>query len=218
MSADGPKFSFLLAVGVIGLMWYWLDSSGQLDADPAPPPPLPESAAAVLRNIPVGKEASTEDYERDDWPHWSTGEGGCNTREATLVRDGWKVTTAEDCSITGGTWRSRYDRVRHTSPDTLQIDHRVPLAEAYASGGHRWTRAKRERFANDPLNVIAVTGSLNQSKGDQDPAEWLPTYDQCAYVAVWVVLKDQYHLSMDRAERRAVVRVLSRPSCSKGQH
>lgn len=56
------------------------------------------------------------------------------------------------------------------------IDHVVPLSEAWKSGANEWTTAERRAFANDLTNpqLIAVTDSVNQSKSDKTPADWKP--------------------------------------------
>lgn len=222
------KLGVVVVLGIALLLWSWYED-GAFDRAPADPAQIELDAdtAEQLAAIPARDETSLRTYDRDEWKHWTQvpdtwnvwtdGRDGCDTREAVLIRDGWKVTADRDtCEVTGGTWRTRYDQRRHTSPDTIQIDHRVPLAEAFASGGARWSPEKKERFANDPLLVVAATDVLNQSKGDGDLAEWLPDFDRCAYVAVWVTIKDTYGLSMDPAEKRVARRFLTDPECSKG--
>ncbi|MBO0517553.1 HNH endonuclease, partial [Streptomyces beijiangensis] len=89
----------------------------------------------------------------------------------------------------------------------------VPLAEAWRSGANSWTTAQRQSFANDLTRpqLIAVTDNVNQSKGDQDPATWLPsrTAYRCTYVRAWVQVKYYYKLKIDSAEKTALNSVLS---------
>ena len=80
------------------------------------------------------------------------------------------------CAATSGSWYSPYDGATWTAASDVDIDHMVPLAEAWSSGASSWTTAQRQAFANDLTRpqLIAVTDNVNQSKGDQDPAKWLP--------------------------------------------
>jgi len=183
---------------------------------------------ALLDEIPTRPEVNDDGYDRDEWRHWVSvsddpkwrpvvrGRSGCDTREGVLIRDGWKVRTGKGCRIVSGTWRTNYDQRRHTSPATIQMDHIVPLKEAHESGAASWPAAKKEEFANDPLNVVASTGSLNSAKGNKDIAEWRPEYDRCGYVAAWVLIKQEYGLSMDALEKQTARRILTDPACQKG--
>lgn len=185
--------------------------------------------AALLDEIPTRPETGHRTYDREEWRHWITVTGdprwrawvgdrtGCNTREAVLIRDGWKVRTGEGCRITDGTWRTSYDNRRHTSPESIDIDHLVPLAEAHQSGAANWPAEKKERFANDPRNVLAASGTLNRAKGDKDLAEWLPERNRCTYVSEWVSIKKEYGLAMDAREKDTARRILSSPACWKDQ-
>lgn len=85
----------------------------------------------------------------------------------------------------------------------LDIDHMVPLAEAWDSGASGWTAARREAYANDlgqASSLVAVTARSNRSKADQDPAEWLPPAADalCRYGAEWTV---RWGLAVDELER-----------------
>ena len=83
-----------------------------------------------------------------------------------------------DCKITQGTWLSVYDGKTVTDPQGLDVDHMVPLANAWRTGAKRLDRrASASDFANDLRGpqLIAVTASSNRSKGDQDPSQWKPT-------------------------------------------
>jgi hypothetical protein len=177
--------------------------------------PTPVSAATArtyLASLTVATEVRTG-YERDLFPTWDTISGTCNTREWILKRDGTNVVTNSACTATSGSWYSVYDGATWTAASDLDIDHLVPLAEAWDSGARNWTTAARQGFANDITRpqLIAVTDNVNQSKSDQDPAEWMPplTSYACTYVRAWVQVKYYYDLSVDTAEKAKLTSVLS---------
>jgi predicted flap endonuclease-1-like 5' DNA nuclease len=173
--------------------------------------------AALLAELPVAAEQSAG-YDRSLFPHWTT-TGGCSTRSHVLIRDSGGTATVEaNCRVTSGSWYSPFDDVWVTSPGDLDIDHLVPLAEAWRSGARDWDTDTRRRFANDltdPRTLIAVTSSANRSKGDRDPARWLPPHQEhrCDYVGSWVAVKHTWGLSVDVAEREAIVAKLA--SCGE---
>jgi hypothetical protein len=97
-----------------------------------------------------------------------------------------------------------------TNASGLDIDHLVPLEEAWASGARSWSPSQREAYANDLTEVrtlVAVSAHANRSKGDQDPAHWLPDEHRCRYVNQWVVVKLRWSLTVDKAEKAALARV-----------
>ncbi len=125
--------------------------------------------------------------------------GGMSTRERVLAAE----------RLADGSWHSAYDNVVVADASKLDIDHLVPLAEAWESGGYAWTAATWRRFGNDlgdPRSLIAVTASTNRSKGAGDPADWLPPRAQyrCRYAADWVAVKTRWELSVDRREQAAI--------------
>ncbi|MEV8086004.1 HNH endonuclease family protein [Streptomyces nigra] len=177
--------------------------------------PTPVSAATArgyLAQLTVATENRTG-YDRDLFPHWITQSGTCNTRETVLKRDGSGVVTDSSCAATSGSWYSPYDGATWTAASDLDIDHLVPLAEAWDSGAGSWTTSRRQSFANDLTRpqLIAVTDNVNQSKGDQDPATWMPsrTAYRCTYVRAWVQVKYYYDLSVDSAEKSALTSYLA---------
>ncbi|WP_330283672.1 HNH endonuclease family protein [Streptomyces sp. NBC_00588] len=177
--------------------------------------PTPVSAATArtyLASLTVATENRTG-YDRDLFPTWDTIEGTCNTREYILKRDGTNVTTDSACTATSGSWYSPYDGATWSAASDVDIDHLVPLAEAWDSGASKWTTAQREALANDVTRpqLLAVTDNVNQSKGDQDPATWMPsrTAYRCTYVRAWVQVKHYYNLSVDSAEKSALTNYLS---------
>ncbi|MPY54939.1 HNH endonuclease family protein [Streptomyces acidicola] len=177
-----------------------------------PTPVSGATARSYLSQLTVATENRTG-YNRDLFPHWITISGSCDTRETVLKRDGSNVVTNSSCGATSGSWYSQYDGVTTTDASSFDIDHMVPLAEAWDSGASKWTTAQRQAFANDLTRpqLIAVSASSNRSKSDQDPAEWLPTRTayRCTYVRAWVQVKYYYDLSVDSAEKSALTSALS---------
>ncbi|MGW0709991.1 HNH endonuclease family protein [Streptomyces sp. NPDC002643] len=177
-----------------------------------PTPVSASTARTYLSQLTVATEDRTG-YDRDLFNHWITISGTCNTRETVLKRDGEDVVTSSACAATSGTWYSPYDGATWTAASDLDIDHLVPLAEAWDSGADSWSSATRQAFANDLTRpqLIAVTDNVNQSKSDQDPAEWMPsvTSYRCTYVRAWVQVKYYYDLSVDSAEKSALTSYLS---------
>jgi hypothetical protein len=173
--------------------------------------PTPVSAATArtyLAALTVKAEGSSTGYSRDLFPHWITQSGACNTREVVLKRDGTNVVQDSSCAATSGKWFSVYDGATWSAAADVDIDHMVPLAEAWRSGASSWTTSQRQSFANDLTRpqLIAVTDNVNQSKGDQDPATWLY---RCTYVRAWVQVKYYWNLSIDSAEKSALTSVLN---------
>lgn len=183
-------------------------------AQASPPTPIAASTARTyLGQLTVRAEGSTSGYSRDLFPHWITQSGACDTRETVLKRDGSNVVTNSSCSATSGSWYSEYDGATWTAASDVDIDHMVPLAEAWTSGASGWSTAQRQSFANDLGNpqLIAVTDNVNQSKSDRDPAEWMPPRAayHCMYARMWVDVKHAYNLSVDSAEKTKLQSVLN---------
>ncbi|MCX4822796.1 HNH endonuclease family protein [Streptomyces sp. NBC_01142] len=179
-------------------------------------PPTPVSAATArtyLGQLTVSPEGSSTGYSRDKFPHWITQSGACNTREVVLKRDGTNVQQDSSCAAVSGSWFSEYDGATWSAASDVDIDHMVPLAEAWRSGASSWTTSQRQSFANDLSRpqLIAVTDNVNQAKGDKDPAEWLPsrTSYRCTYARMWVHVKHDWNLKVDSAEKGALQSILN---------
>jgi hypothetical protein len=162
----------------------------------------------AITDLPVKKEVRSG-YDRDLFPHWTDADGdGCDTRDEVLIAEADDpVDVGEDCELSGGRWFSYYDRRSWRDPGRIDIDHLVPLAEAWDSGAKSWTTRTRKRYANDlgdRRTLVGVTDSVNQSKGDQDPREWLPQYGTCRYLREWVAVKHRWRLKVDRPEKKAL--------------
>jgi hypothetical protein len=179
----------------------------------ATPPRIPwaSTAQTELNQLTVRAEGSMSGYSRDLFPHWSSS-GGCTTRQTVLKRDGSNVAVGSNCQPTSGTWFSQFDGVTLTSASQVDIDHVVPLAEAWRSGARGWTTSTRRSFANDLYwpQLIAVSASSNRSKGDQDPADWQPrTAYRCTYARMWIRTKHRWNLSVNSAEKSALQSMLN---------
>jgi hypothetical protein len=183
-----------------------------LTDSPAVAGPEGQSALVQLETLPIAEWQSMAGYSRERFPHWSDQAGGCDTRDVVLKRTGQSVAATSDCKITRGTWVSPYDGKTTTNPQALDIDHMVPLANAWRTGAATWNDAKREQFANDLTRpeLVAVTSSTNRSKGDQDPSEWRPPNRDywCDYAKQWIAVKSYWGLSVTISEKAALTDML----------
>ncbi|TDD22800.1 HNH endonuclease [Kribbella turkmenica] len=200
-----------LATAVVATATAWGLSAGPALAYP-PTPPSASTAATQLAGLTVRTEGSTSGYSRDLFPHWITQSGTCDTRDQVLKRDGSGVTVDSQCEPTAGRWYSVYDAIWVEDDSSVDIDHIVPLAEAWKSGANAWSTSRRQQFANDLTvsQLIAVSASSNRSKGDRDPSEWKPTNSSvhCIYAREWIWVKHTYGLSLQSAEKTALQQML----------
>ena len=198
-------------------------AAGVLAASIAAAVPAPTAAAAttsvstqyLLNHLSVATEHATG-YARAKFTLWVDADhDGCDTRHEVLIAEAvTKPAVRSGCTLTGGRWVSKYDGVSTTDPSTFDIDHLVPLAEAWQSGAWRWDANTRMRYANDlgyAADLIAVTAHANRSKGDREPQSWLPpraSFD-CTYMAWWVAVKWRWQLRVNAAEKSFLTARLS---------
>lgn len=166
--------------------------------------------ASMLASLHVTAEANAG-YDRSYFEHWIDANGdGCNTRAEVLkIESSVPVTYGSGCTVATGQWLSRYDGQTWTNASDVDIDHLVPLAEAWGSGAQNWTPEQRREYANDldlAVALEAVTDEVNQSKSDQDPAEWMPSLPgtACQYATDWILVKYRWQLTIDPAEQAAL--------------
>ena len=169
--------------------------------------------STAISDLPVATESRTG-YSRDLFNHWIDADGdGCSTRSEVLISEADDpVTVGSGCSLSGGRWYSYYDAVSQTSASALDIDHMVPLAEAWDSGASSWTSSTRQAYANDlgdARSLVGVTAGENRSKGDQDVADWLPDHEQCRYLREFVAVKHRWRLTVDSLEKSAMTSLAS---------
>ncbi|NJP45644.1 HNH endonuclease family protein [Actinacidiphila epipremni] len=212
MSANRLAYRIAATAGTAALAATALLAGGGSASAALPTPIAASTARSYLSGMTATAETHASTYNRDLFPTWITISGTCDTREYVLKRDGSGVTTDSACKATSGSWTSVYDGATTTTASSFDIDHLVPLAEAWASGAWSWTTAQRQAFANDVTRpqLLAVSASSNRSKGDRDPAEWLPRASyQCTYARAWVQVKHYYGLSVDSAEKSKLSSILS---------
>ena len=194
---------------------------------PSPSPtraaPTPASAArgtalAAVAKLTVKGRAPKTGYSRDVFGQawFDTDRNGCDTRNDILRRDLVNKDMKNWCKVAAGTrkpdpYTGSTIRFVVGGGSEIDIDHVVALSDAWQKGAARWAAGKRLALANDPLNLLAVDAGANRSKGDGDAATWLPPNKsfRCQYVARQVAVKLKYGVWVTRAERDAMVRVLS---------
>jgi Protein of unknown function (DUF1524)/Excalibur calcium-binding domain len=180
----------------------------------------PGSALAAASRVAVKGRAPTTGYSRDQFgPAWAdVDRNGCDTRNDVLNRDlthkAWRDGT-HGCVVISGVLAEPYTgrtvQFEKANAAAVQIDHVVALSDAWQTGAYAWDASRRERFANDPAELLAVDGPANEAKGDGDAATWLPPNKgyRCKYVARQVSVKLHWGLWATAAERDAFVRVLA---------
>ncbi len=150
---------------------------------------------------------STTQYNRKDWRHWIDEDGDCqNTRHELLIATSMVSVQFKDvkhCTVISGEWYGVYTGNTITKASDLDIDHIVPLAHAHRHGAEDWTKEQRKTFANDFENLVAVSDSVNRSKSNKAPDEWLPPLKSywCEYGKRWEHIKDKYRLWYSQQER-----------------
>ena len=163
--------------------------------------PRANALLGVLARLSVKPEQPRTGYDRGLFPHWDDDDGdGCDTRCEVLSSQ----------RRSDGSWFSEWDGDTTSEPSDLHVDHVVALAEAWDSGAASWTARKRDVFADDTRNLLAVTAASNMRKSDKDAAGWFPSRADanCLWASSVVRVKSEWHLSVDAAERDALRNLL----------
>lgn len=177
--------------------------------------PQSGSALAALHELEVKGKAAKTGYARSEFGSGWTTVNGCSTRDIILYRDLTDVVLVDECRVASGVLHDSYtgETIYFSREDAskVQIDHIVALSDAWQKGAQQLTSTQRETLANDPLELIAVSGKANQQKSDGDAATWLPSNKEfrCEYIARQVAVKKKYRLWVANAEKEAMVRILS---------
>ncbi|MFI9235330.1 HNH endonuclease family protein [Streptomyces sp. NPDC053079] len=177
-------------------------------------PGLPSAGEArqQLGKLTVADPRPMTGYSRSAFPHWAQQGNKCDTRETVLERDGQGVKRDAECRATSGSWRSFYDDKTFTAASQVDIDHIVPLANAWRSGADKWPTDRRKAFANDLTHpqLLTVSAASNRSKGDQSPDQWQPPAKSawCVYGRAWTSVKSTYGLTVTENERKMLTTML----------
>lgn len=212
-----------LVAALIGLTAAGCDSQVSLgepstgstgSAGPASSRPVQRDIAAArdrLGDLRVAAEGGGSGYARDRFgQRWKdTDRNGCDQRNDVLARDLEEVRKRGRCIVVSGLLHDPYSGKDITFDKSdaaeVQIDHLYPLALAWRMGADEWSEDRREAFANDPDNLLAVWGKPNQQKSDSGPGEWKPQKSfQCAYAVKYVAVAAEYRLPVSRADHDAL--------------
>jgi len=189
-------------------------------AQPTTPPPsaLGTSSAEPLpggiTNLVIA-EPHGDGYDRDLFGgDWADVDRDCqNTRAEVLIAESQTpvtFTTASSCTVATGQWLDPWSGALNTTASALDVDHTVPLANAWRSGAWSWTPEQRAAYANDLVDdahLIAIPAGENRSKGDDGPEGWRPPAQSawCAYARVWTAIKAKWNLTATAAEWSALL-------------
>lgn len=176
-----------------------------------PPPPLPGGITQLTVADP-----HPDGYDRDLFGGWIDIDHDCqNTRAEVLIAESQTpvtFTTASSCTVATGEWVDPWSGTVTTSASALDVDHTVPLANAWRSGAWAWSEEQRVEYANDLADeghLIAIPLGENRSKGDDGPEDWKPPDPAtwCHYVQVWTAIKARWNLSASPAEWDAILQM-----------
>ncbi len=176
----------------------------------------PEAARAASLTLELrvaAHDPQMPKYRRSDWKHWTDADGDCqDARQETLIAESTAPVTFEGsrrCRVESGRWVGPYTGTVVRDPGALDIDHMVPLANAHRSGGHSWTRERKEEYANYldyGGHLTAATARANRAKGANGPEGWRPPDSGywCQYALDWMAIKREWGLSVTEDEAEAL--------------
>jgi hypothetical protein len=152
-------------------------------------------------------------YIRDDWRHWVDTDGDCQDTRAEILTAHSQVDVEfraiDNCVVESGEWLGPYSGEIFRSARDIDIDHVIPLNYASQNGGFSWSLQKKEAFANDPLNLLAVSSTENRKKGAKGPAKYLPTgIYECPYVKRWLAIAAKYELTLAFDDLEKITEIL----------
>jgi Protein of unknown function (DUF1524) len=179
---------------------------------------LPSGIAALRIADPTHQDT----YSRNLFGSgWIDTDHDCQNTRAEVLIDESRVpvafTSPTDCTVATGDWLDPWSGSEITSAHVLDIDHTVPLANAWRSGAWAWSADERRAYANDLTDVghlIALALGENRSKGDDGPEAWKPPNPAtwCAYARDWTAIKARWNLTASTSEWSALVAMSS--TCS----
>lgn len=166
-----------------------------------------------------------EDYDRKKhfgtWVNDPNDHSCMNTRAKVLARDSATqviLKGSNNCEVDRGTWKDPYTRQVYHSASEIQIDHMVPLKNAYQSGAWKWnfyTRCLYANYMGNPVHLLSVQGQANMAKSDKSPDQWLPPNEsyRCEYIRNWLLVKLIWRLEMTATESEGIKQALVKYRC-----
>ena len=157
----------------------------------------------IYKDTEKSQKQTVTRYNRDDWGDWiDEDKDGLNTRHEVLARESLIKPLISNNRVISGKWYDKFTGKYFTNARDLDIDHLVPLKNAYESGASNWSKEKKNEYYNYMKNenhLIAVSKGANRSKGDKSPVEWLPPNKeyQCEYVREWYKIKTDWGLTIE---------------------
>lgn len=172
-------------------------------------------AGLVLAGGATAAIVAPGQYQRSQFPHWVDADGDCqDTRQEVLIRDadGDLTMSKDGCTVIRGLWIDPYTGEAFENPKDLDVDHVVPLKNAWDNGAAAWTKEQRKQFANNLDNnysLLAVKASENRKKGAKAPNEYMPPRKEfeCEYLYDWLKIKNDWGLMSFEDELEAVIKM-----------
>ena len=157
------------------------------------------SGSPTWMGLPVCEEVERTGYDRDAF-----GSAYSSLEDEIiegLPKSGGQVYTPYTCKL--------FD-IRADGTAATDIEHIVALAEAYDSGPRE---SQFRTFAGDLVNLTISDPTVNRhEKSDRDAAEWRPSRNTGWFAAKVVAVKQKYGLSVNPAERDALLSMLASDS------
>lgn len=175
---------------------------------------------------PEAPQAPQDRYNRrahfGRWINDPTDETCYNTRAKVLLRDTDAPVSYKEsnrCVVEKGSWPDPYSGRVFTESREIQIDHMVPLKDAYLSGAWEWnfqTRCLYANFMGNKFHLVASNGIENMRKGDRAPDKYMPPNQahRCQYLENWLKIKLIWQLKMTPNEVTAIREGIEENGCN----
>tara|TARA_B100001971_G_scaffold84647_1_gene78186 strand:+ start:294385 stop:294942 length:558 start_codon:yes stop_codon:yes gene_type:complete len=144
-------------------------------------------------------------YSRKFFKHWNDENRDCRNKRAEILKERslkavtYRASSRGECTVKTGKWNDYYFPEIQTSASEVDIDHLIPLKNAWISGAYEWSDSERETFANDSENLVITYKKYNRQKGAQTPLTWAPVDRKyyCKYIRDWIRVKQKYQLKIN---------------------
>lgn len=148
-----------------------------------------------------------QEFNRKEWGVWRTYRGCLTVREKVLIDHSLRPVKmdSKNCTIISGEWRPLWENKTYTNPKEMDIDHTVPLSWAWKHGASNWTRQQKINYANNYQEknyLLPLSATMNRTKSDQGPDEWLPETNRCQYIKTFEMIVQQNRLTLSEIEKR----------------